>query len=73
MNTGGGKRPVRSAARPVDQRAAVEQGRRRIAADVEPARGFGLQSMRRQAHALGGRLRVRSDRGAGTTVEGLLA
>lgn len=39
---------------------------------AESARGFGLQSMRRQAHALGGRLRVRSDPGAGTTVEGLL-
>ena len=39
---------------------------------AESDRGFGLQSMRRQAHALGGRLRVRSDPGAGTTVEGLL-
>ncbi len=36
------------------------------------AEGFGLQSMRRQAHALGGRLRVASEAGAGTTVEALL-
>ncbi len=34
--------------------------------------GFGLQSMRRQAHALGGRLKVTSDAGAGTTVVALL-
>ena len=34
--------------------------------------GFGLQSMRRQAHALGGRLRVTHGAGRGTTVEALL-
>jgi signal transduction histidine kinase len=34
--------------------------------------GFGLESMKRQAHALGGTLRVRSRAGAGTTVEALL-
>ena len=34
--------------------------------------GFGLQSMRRQAHALGGRLLVRSTPGLGTTVEAVL-
>jgi signal transduction histidine kinase len=34
--------------------------------------GFGLQSMRRQAHALGGRLEVTSAAGLGTTIEALL-
>jgi two-component system, NarL family, sensor kinase len=34
--------------------------------------GFGLQSMRRQAHALGGKLLVRSTPGLGTTVEAVL-
>jgi len=34
--------------------------------------GFGLQSMHRQAHALGGRLLVRSTPGLGTTVEAVL-
>ena len=38
----------------------------------EVAQGFGLQSMRRHAHALDGRLRVASEAGAGTTVEALL-
>ena len=38
----------------------------------QAAQGFGLQSMRRQAHALGGRLRVTSGSGEGTTVEALL-
>ena len=41
-------------------------------AQQQAATGFGLQSMRRQAHALGGRLRVTSGSGAGTTVEALL-
>ena len=41
--------------------------------DAERASGgFGLHSMRRQAHALGGRLKVTSDAGAGTTVVALL-
>jgi len=34
--------------------------------------GFGLQSMRRQAHALGGRLQVTSGAGSGTSVVALL-
>jgi len=38
----------------------------------QAAQGFGLQSMRRQAHALGGRLRVISDADTGTSVEALL-
>jgi signal transduction histidine kinase len=38
----------------------------------QASQGFGLQSMRRQAHALGGRLRVTSGSGEGTTVEALL-
>lgn len=38
----------------------------------DDVQGFGLQSMRRQAHALGGRLRITSDADTGTTVEALL-
>jgi signal transduction histidine kinase len=38
----------------------------------QAADGFGLQSMRRQAHALGGRLRVTGVPGQGTSVEALL-
>jgi len=38
----------------------------------QAAHGFGLHSMRRQAHALGGRLKVTSAAGAGATVEALL-
>jgi len=38
----------------------------------QAAHGFGLRSMRRQAHALGGRLKVTSGSGDGTTVEALL-
>jgi signal transduction histidine kinase len=38
----------------------------------QAVQGFGLQSMRRQAHALGGRLRITSDAGNGTTVEALV-
>ena len=38
----------------------------------QAADGFGLQSMRRQAHALGGRLRVTGVPGQGATVEALL-
>jgi signal transduction histidine kinase len=41
--------------------------------DASHAReGFGLQSMRRRAQALGGSLRVHSSPGAGTTVEAIL-
>jgi signal transduction histidine kinase len=39
---------------------------------VPSGRGFGLQSMRRQARALGGRLKVTSAVGGGTAVEALL-
>jgi signal transduction histidine kinase len=55
-----------------------EQWRLRIRDDgcgfdaEDDAQGFGLQSMRRQAHALGGRLRVTSEARTGTTVEALL-
>ncbi|HUH80846.1 MAG TPA: ATP-binding protein [Solirubrobacteraceae bacterium] len=35
------------------------------------AQGFGLESMRRHAHVLGGRVRVTSAAGVGTTVEAL--
>lgn len=38
----------------------------------DPVDGFGMESMRQHAHALGGSLRVRSAAGAGTTVEALL-
>jgi signal transduction histidine kinase len=38
----------------------------------QASHGFGLNSMRRQAHALGGRLKVTTGPGAGTTIEALL-
>jgi signal transduction histidine kinase len=47
--------------------AVVDDG---IGFDLEPsAKGFGLTTMRERAEALGGKLRVRSRRGAGTQVE----
>jgi signal transduction histidine kinase len=42
------------------------------AGDPDDPCGFGLRSMRRHAHALGGSLRVSSATGAGTTVEAVL-
>lgn len=41
-------------------------------AGEQTTQGFGLESMRRQAHALDGRLRVSSEPGTGTTVEAWL-
>jgi signal transduction histidine kinase len=37
--------------------------------DAQPGRGFGLVTMKGRADALGGKLRIDSQRGAGTKVE----